>query len=122
MEARLRLAGPERFAGAVLVGLRAGLWARAAAHLGAEAERQARVGPRGRGAGAGGGAVGGPRARAARPTRPRSVSLAVSLATRSRPGRAHDPRRLGDLLVGLGMAAIGVDVPLHSLGVALGLP
>ena len=42
MEDRLRLAGLERFAGAVLVGLRAGLWARAAAHLGAEAEEQRR--------------------------------------------------------------------------------
>jgi len=48
MEDRLRLAGPERFAAAVLVGLRAGLWARVAAHLGAKAERQARVCPRGR--------------------------------------------------------------------------
>ena len=48
-EDRLRLAGLERFAGAVLVGLRAGLWARVAAHLGAEAERQARVRPYGSG-------------------------------------------------------------------------
>ena len=45
MEDRLRIAGLERFVGAVVVGLREGLWARVAAHLGAEAERQARKCP-----------------------------------------------------------------------------
>jgi hypothetical protein len=48
VEDRLRLAGLERFIGQVLVGLREGLWARVAAHLGAEAEEQARACPCGR--------------------------------------------------------------------------